>query len=177
MKGGKAIELVMRDTENYKIEIEQLDKSDRTPTAEKMLSQASQNALMLDESVREEQLLVESSVCSEDIVSSQDDNLGESDKFICPNGHFLMIIDGAISPLASQECSAFCGMANTEDNRNWLHCEECNYNVCHDCFHCTEGHELQPIAVADLPQEFNELICQSCENEITDYASVCVKVA
>lgn len=34
MKGGKAIELVMRDTENYKIEIEQLDKSDRTLTGE-----------------------------------------------------------------------------------------------------------------------------------------------
>ena len=44
--------------------------------------------------VKEESLLVNEEEYSEDIVSSKDDDLGESDKFICPNGHFLIIIDG-----------------------------------------------------------------------------------
>ena len=38
MKGGTKIELALRNTENYKIEIEQLDKSNRTPTQEEYLS-------------------------------------------------------------------------------------------------------------------------------------------
>ena len=58
---------------------------------------------MLDnaDDVREESMLMDEQEYSNDIVSSQGYNLGESDKFICPNGHFLIIIDGEISPLAS----------------------------------------------------------------------------
>ena len=42
MKGGKAVDLVLRNTENYKIEVEQLDNSNRTPTQAQQLSAASQ---------------------------------------------------------------------------------------------------------------------------------------
>ena len=64
---------------------------------------------------------------------------------MCPNGHGLMVIDGNRHPLASQECSAYCGMANRENNKDWLCCSECQFKVCHDCYHCANGHDMQSV--------------------------------
>ena len=37
-----------------------------------------------------------------------------SEKFACPNEHFLTEINGALHALPARECSAYCGMSNKE---------------------------------------------------------------
>lgn len=105
--------------------------------------------------------------------------IGESSKFSCPNGHKLTIVDGKMHPLPDQECSAYCGMANQQNSKNWLRCRECFYKVCHECFHCGEGHEMSTAKSEDFPDdpEFCELLCASCGSEIQGKLWVCEVIA
>lgn len=95
---------------------------------------------------------------------------------MCPNGHGLMVIDGSRHPLASQECSAYCGMANRQNDKDWLCCSDCQFKVCHDCFHCASGHEMQSVQ-SEIFVTDDQPVCSSCENEIAGRMWICEKIA
>jgi len=99
--------------------------------------------------------------------------MGESEKFKCPNGHRMMIVDGMKHPLPAQECSAYCGMANRLNDNNWLRCRQCFYKVCHNCFHCTGGHEMQSVRVDDVAIALSEAACSSCGNQVSGVVWMC----
>ena len=102
--------------------------------------------------------------------------VGESDKFKCPNGHLLTVIDGKQHALPNQECSAYCGMANRANSQNWLRCKECFYKVCYDCYHCASGHEMQTVNAQEIGVT-NENCCSSCGNSMLDKLWMCEKRA
>ena len=104
---------------------------------------------------------------------TQEAEIDVSDKFACPNGHYLTEIDGQKHALPARECSAYCGMSNKETDKNWLRCKECFYKVCNNCYNCDEDHEIAVIKKNEIHQDIvtslgglDDLTCTSCDAEI-----------